>query len=190
MGIEILRCAQDDKKFSRYKSLVARRSEGEMKNAKDTFYVALRDRLAVVNPARTFVMRGLLRPGAMVQENEVVAEELPANVFILRWTELQVDWQQPVPLATMRCEIEYFTDGEESSAGMDRGQKLTAMDAELVKILTPQTAAKRKFTADGTSVMQGSIFWSDPAFESVARNAERLQRVARVDVYSYEEPSE
>jgi len=125
-----------------------------------------------------------------VQENEMVTEELPADVFILRWTELQVDWQQPVPLATMRCEIQYFTDGDAESAGMDRGRRLTEMDAELVKILSPQTAAKRRFTETGASAMQGTIFWGDAVFESVATNAERLLRVARVDVYSYEEPGE
>ena len=52
-----------------------------MKNAKDTFYVALRDRLAAVNPARTFVLRGVVRPGIMVVENEMVSAELPADVF-------------------------------------------------------------------------------------------------------------
>ena len=34
-----------------------------MQNAKDTFYVTLRDRLAAVNPARTMVVRGVTRPG-------------------------------------------------------------------------------------------------------------------------------
>ncbi|HEY0307032.1 MAG TPA: hypothetical protein VGB94_02630 [Acidobacteriaceae bacterium] len=161
-----------------------------MKNAKDTFYVTLRDRLAALNPERRFVVRGLLRPGMMVLENEMVTEELPANVFILHWTDLQVDWEQQVPLATMRCEIQYFTDGDGNSAGMDRGRRLTRMDAELVKILSPQTAAKQRFDAEGASAVPGRIFWGDAAFESVAVSAERLLRVARVDVYSYEEPGE
>ena len=30
-----------------------------MQNARDTFYVTLRDRLAAVNPARTMVLRGV-----------------------------------------------------------------------------------------------------------------------------------
>ena len=34
-----------------------------MQNAKDTFYMTLRDRLAAVNPARTMVLRGVTRPG-------------------------------------------------------------------------------------------------------------------------------
>ena len=34
-----------------------------MQNARDTFYVTLRDRLAAVNPARTMVVRRLLEGG-------------------------------------------------------------------------------------------------------------------------------
>jgi len=82
-----------------------------MKNAKDTFYVTLRDRLAALNPRRTLVLRGQMRPGMMVVENELVTDELPAETFLLRWTELQMDTLQPLPLAMMRCEIEYFSDG-------------------------------------------------------------------------------
>ena len=161
-----------------------------MKNAKDTFYVALRDRLAAVNPERTFVLRGVVRPGIMVIENEMVTAELPADVFLLRWTELQVDTLQAMPVAAMRCEIQYFTDGESESAGMDRGRALTAMDADLVKMLTPQEAAKMNYGTTPASAMQSSIFWGDAVFESVAINAERLGRIARVDVMSYEEPGE
>lgn len=161
-----------------------------MKNAKDTFYVALRDRLAAVNPERTFVLRGVVRPGIMVVENEMVSAELPADVFLLRWTDLQIDTLQAMPVATMRCEIQYFTDGKSDSAGMDRGRALTDMDAELLKMLTPQSAVKMNYGTTPASAMQSAIFWGDAVFESVAVNAERVERLARVDVTSYEEPGE
>ena len=161
-----------------------------MKNAKDTFYVTLRDRLATVNPDRTFVMRGLVRPGIMVAENEMVTAEFPPDVFILRWTELQIDMQQAMPVSVMRCEIEYFTDGNSDNAGMDRGRSLTAMDTELLKMLTPQAAAKMNYGTLPASLMQSSIFWGDAVFGSVVVNAERVGRIARVDVTSYEEPGE
>jgi hypothetical protein len=161
-----------------------------MKNAKDTFYVTLRDRLAAVNPERTFVLRGVVRPGIMVVENEMTSAELPADVFLLRWTDLQVDSLQAMPVATMRCEIQYFTDGTGDSAGMDRGRALTTIDTELLKMLTPQSAAKMNYRTTPASAMQSSIFWGDAVFESVAVNAERLERLARVDVTSYEEPGE
>ena len=44
-----------------------------MQNAKDTFYVTLRDRLAAVNPARTMLVRGVIRPGLLVEENELAS---------------------------------------------------------------------------------------------------------------------
>ena len=161
-----------------------------MKNAKDTFYVTLRGRLATVNPDRTFVVRGLVRPGIMVIENEMVSAELPADIFLLRWTELQMDTLQAMPVAVMRCEIQYFTDGDSDNAGMDRGRTLTEMDTELLKILTPQAAAKMNYGTMPASLMQSSIFWGDAVFEGMAVNAERVGRVARVDVTSYEEPGE
>jgi hypothetical protein len=161
-----------------------------MQNAKDTFYVTLRNRLAAVNPERTFVLRGVARPGIMVLENEMVSAELPPDVFILHWTELQVDTTQAMPVAMMRCEIQYFSDGDSDNAGMNRGRALTEMDAELAKMLTPQAATKMNYGTVPASAMQSNIFWSDAVFESVAVNAERVQRLARVDVYSYEEPGE
>ena len=42
-----------------------------MQNAKDTFYVTLQSRLAALNPARTIVVRGVVRPGTLVEENEL-----------------------------------------------------------------------------------------------------------------------
>ncbi len=55
-----------------------------MQNARDTFYVTLRDRLAAVNPARTIVLRGVTRPGVLVEENELVSAYQPVDAFCLR----------------------------------------------------------------------------------------------------------
>ena len=67
-----------------------------MENAKDTFYVALRNRLAVLNPNRTMLLRGVQRPGILVEEAEAVVAMLPADVFVLRWTVLQTDVNLPL----------------------------------------------------------------------------------------------
>jgi hypothetical protein len=64
------------------------------------------------------------------------------------------------------------------------------MDAELLKMLTPQVAPKMNYETTPASPMQSAIFWSDAVFEGAAVNAERLERLARVDVTSYEEPGE
>ncbi len=67
-----------------------------MQNARDTFYVTLRDRLAAINPGRTMVLRGVTRPGVLVEENELVSAFQPVNAFCLHWTGLSVD-------ARVRC---------------------------------------------------------------------------------------
>ncbi len=43
----------------------------KVQNAKDTFYEVIRARLAAVNPGRTMVVRGVTRPGLLVEENEL-----------------------------------------------------------------------------------------------------------------------
>src|SRR5580698_3386854 len=102
-----------------------------MQNARDTFYVTLRDRLASLNPARTMVVRGVTRPGVLVVENELVSAYQPVNAFCMHWTGLSVDAQSGLPLVTMTCQIQYATDGDAGNGGMDRGRLLAGMDAEL-----------------------------------------------------------
>ena len=94
-----------------------------MQNARDTFYVTLRDRLAAVNPARTMVLRGVTRPGVLVEENELVSAYQPVDTFCLHWTGLCVDAKGALPLVTMVCEIRYAADGDSGNGGMDRGRQ-------------------------------------------------------------------
>ena len=169
-----------------------------MQNARDTFYVTLRDRLAAINPARTMVLRGVTRPGVLVEENELASAVEPVNVFCLHWTGLSVDAQGAMPLATMSCEIAYATDGDAGNGGMDRGRLLAGMDAELVAAVSgsPQNALKMNYVgAAGESglapvAMGTNVFWEDATFAAVVVNAERLERVATVQVFSYQEAGE
>ena len=164
-----------------------------MQNAKDTFYTALRDRLATVNPARTIVVRGVTRPGVLVEENELVSGVTPADAFRLRWTGLKVDVAGPLPLATLTCEIHYATDGDAESGGMDRDRLLAAMDAELSSALTaaPQTAAKISYSSTAApAALATNIFWGDPVFGPAIITGERVERVATVEVFCYQEAGE
>ncbi|WP_353070052.1 hypothetical protein RBB75_07475 [Tunturibacter empetritectus] len=169
-----------------------------MQNARDTFYVTLRDRLAAVNPARTMVLRGVVRPGVLVEENELASAAVPVNAFCLRWTGLSVDAQGPLPLAAMTCEISYATDGDSGNGGMDRGRLLSAMDAELVAAVSaaPQSVTKRNYVgaAAGSGLapvaMGTNVFWGDAAFGAAVVNGERLERVAVVEVFCYQEAGE
>lgn len=164
-----------------------------MQNAKDTFYAALRDRLASLNPARTIVVRGVTRPGLLVEENELVSGVTLADIFRLRWTGVKLDSEGPLPLATLTCEIRYATDGDVGNGGMDRGRLLATMDAELASALTaaPQTAVKTSYSSTATpAALATNIFWSGSTFASVTIAGERIERVATVEVFCYQEAGE
>jgi hypothetical protein len=169
-----------------------------MQNAKDTFYIALRDRLAAMNPSRTTVVRGVMRPGVMVEENELASANPMTDVFSFRWTETNVNAHGALPLIKMRCEIEYATGGNTGNGGMDRGRLLAGMDAELAAIVNaaPQNAVKVNYqgaagNSGPTPVAMGTkVFWGDVMFGAAVVNGERLQRVATVDVFSYQEEGE
>ena len=76
-----------------------------MQSAKDTFYITLRNRLAVLNPSRTIVVRGAVRPAIFVAENELVAATNPSEAFVLTWGDLTIDSTEPLPLHAMLCNI-------------------------------------------------------------------------------------
>ena len=116
-----------------------------MQNAKDTFYTTLRDRLAMLNPSRTIVLRGAVRPAIVVAENELIGATSPIEAFVLSWTDLAIDCSEPLPLHTMLCDITYSTRGTTEMLGMDRGRVLDAMDRELRTVLQLAFAAKQDF---------------------------------------------
>jgi len=167
-----------------------------MQNAKDTFYVTLQSRLAALNPARTIVVRGVVRPGILVDENELPTAWVPVNAFRLDWTALQVDSQGPLPIATLECSIRYATDGDSGNGGMDRGRLLSAMDAELTAALgaIPHAVGKMNYSAAGTGVaptgMGTNVFWADPVFGAATTVGDRLERTATVKVLAYQEAGE
>jgi hypothetical protein len=163
-----------------------------MQNAKDTFYITLQARLAVLNPARTFVLRGVARPGTLVEENELPSAAPPVDAFRLAWTKLAVTSASPLPWSAMECTIDYATDGTQGNAGMDRGRALAAMDAELSAALAqhPRTAPKMNYTETPAAAMATNIFWADPVFGPAVALDERLSRTATVQVYSYQEAGE
>lgn len=167
-----------------------------MQNAKDTFYVTLQSRLTALNPARTIVVRGVVRPGTLVDENELPSEWVPVDVFRLQWSGLQVNSTGPLPLVAMECSIQYATDGSSGNGGMDRGRLLAAMDAELAAALgaEPHTVGKMNYSAAGAGIaatpMGTNVFWADPVFGSAKAVEERLERTTTVQVFAYQEAGE
>jgi hypothetical protein len=168
-----------------------------MQDARDTFFVALRTRLAAINPDRTIVLRGQIRPGVLVEENELPTAFQPTDAFTLHWTAMVVDAAGPLPLVAMECQINYATDGTSGNGGMDRGRLLGAMDGELTAALVTETQSAVKKNLSGVAgtgaaavAMATNIFWSGPQFAPVKTAGERLERTATVQLFSYQEAGE
>lgn len=167
-----------------------------MQNAKDTFYEALRSRIAAGNPERTVVLRGQIRPGVLVEENELVTTVTIPDCFRLRWDEASVDGTNAMPLVALRCEILYETAGTAGNGGMDRGRALAAMDAELAAAVNacPQFVVKQSYAAlangGSAAAMSTNVWWDDAAFGAAQVKADRLARTATVMVMSYQEAGE
>lgn len=158
-------------------------------NAKDTFYITLRDRLSALNADRTIVVRGATRPAVMVQENEMAAASRTdlANAFVLQWTEFAVDASEAMPLERGRCEIAFSTAGSAEVAGMDRGRVLSAMGEELWAILQPSATGKQSFAETPAVALATQVFWSDATFGPETAEADRVGRVVTVDVFAWKE---
>jgi len=161
-----------------------------MQNAKDSFYAALRARLAAINPQRTILLRGAVRPGIVVEEAEAPFSQLPNDVFVLRWLGLGAEIDLSSTLIGEECEVIYQTCGTQSFGGLDRGRALSAMDEELVAMLQPYFTAKVNYTAQPPAVMLTRVFWDEAAFGAVMLQRDRLSRAAKLMVYSYQEQGE
>ncbi|MDW5265708.1 MULTISPECIES: hypothetical protein [Acidobacteriaceae] len=163
-----------------------------MQNAKDTFYTTLQARLAAVNPARTMVVRGVTRPAVLVEENELPSDAVPVDAFRLRWVGLKTDSNGALPLVAMSCEIRYATDGNAGNGGMDRGRLLAAMDAELAAAarMSPRSTAKISYSTAPPTTLGTNVFWGDVSFAAAVVTDERLERVATVEIFYYQEAGE
>jgi hypothetical protein len=161
-----------------------------MQNAKDSFYVALRARLATLNPERTVLLRGAVRPGILVEEAEAPFAQLPNDVFVLRWLGLGTDTDLASTMAAEECEIVYQTCGTQSYGGLDRGRSLSQMDEELVALLQPFYTPKFNYTVQPPAPMLTKVFWDEPVFAPVNTQRDRLMRSAKILVYSYQEQGE
>ena len=161
-----------------------------MQNAKDSFYMALRTRLAAINPERTILLRNAVRPGIMVEEAEAPFSQLPNDVFVLRWLGLGVDMDLGSTMAAEQCEILYQTCGTQSFGGLDRGRSLSEMDEELVAMLQPFFTPKLCYTATPPSAMLTQVFWDEASFGPAAAQRDRMSRSVKLVVYSYQEQGE
>jgi hypothetical protein len=161
-----------------------------MQNAKDSFYMALRTRLTEINPARTILIRGSVRPGILVEEAEAPFSQAPTDVFILRWLGVGVDAELASTMMAAECEISYQTLGTQSFGGLDRGRLLNAMDRELMTMLTPLQTPKACFATNPPTAMLTEVFWEEPVFGSAVVQRDRISRAVTLRVYCYLEEGE
>jgi len=142
------------------------------------------------------VLRGVLRPGVMVEENELLTSTVLTDCFRLRWSVVDVDAKGSLPMVTLQCSIDYETAGTAINGGMDRGRLLAAMDAELAAIVNaqPQTLAKTNYAGlafgNAAVLMQTNLWWGLVAFGKTVVKDDRLARTATVDVMTYQEAGE
>ena len=155
-----------------------------MQYAKDSFYIALRDRLAEVNPQRTVTVNDVRRPAVLVGENEGPLAGVD-EAFVLSWGDAH-----PVgsgtALMTMACTIAYASRGADGTNG-DRGRTLGTLDGELLAISQPPRAQKTNYTVIPPQSLGTAIFWTDLDFDEPKDEQDRIVRRARTKVYFYSE---
>jgi hypothetical protein len=168
-----------------------------MQFAKDSFYMALRERLVALNPQRTVTVNGATRPALIVAENEAVVpvEPLP-DAFYIEWGAAKIGLRQTNdnPLVEMECIISHHTFGTVES-GVDRGRSLAKLDSELLSICQPQRTTKRDFTRAPSVDLGTEIFWTIPelgevsgiiAHENTSQRV-RLERKSQLKLFFFPE---
>jgi hypothetical protein len=173
-----------------------------MQFTKDSFYMALLQRMTSLYPLQTITLNGTTRPAIVVAENEPVIPIVPLpDAFYLEWGIAQPVAQQSGNrmLLGMDCLITHHTFGSTDS-GFDRGRSLTSLDLELLAICQPQYTSKLDYTQTPAANLGTNIFWTPPQFgeitgsealrnEGLLRGDEgvRLERTAKLRVFFFSE---
>ena len=133
-----------------------------MQAAKDSFFMALRARLAALNPGRTVVIDGVTVPGILVRENtEPRFNEAAPGVFYVDFGELLIA-ESSRPMLGMDCRIWYASEGTTGGSGVDRGRMLAEMDDELVKICMPPHTEMLDYSQMPAADLGAGVFWTAP----------------------------
>ena len=155
-----------------------------MQFSKDSFYLALRDRLAVINPLRTITLDGAVRPALVVAQNEPVGTaEALRDTFYVWWgnaAALKGHGEGKRPLFALDCAIFYHTQGT-ADDGSDRGRALAQMDLELSQMCSPAYTAKLNATLAVPLNLGTDVLWTRPEPEALAARDLELSRRAAAD---------
>ncbi len=170
-----------------------------MQFAKDSFFLALQQRLAGLNQARTVTINGATVPAVLVVENLPPSSAEPQpNTFYIEWgrSDVVAGHAGNAALMSLECAISYHTLGTVASM-VDRGRVLGQLDDELLGICQPTNTEKVDYTQSPSADLGTSVFWNQPSFEEVRAsgvedNAERhpdgrVERTARLAVFFFSE---
>ncbi len=170
-----------------------------MQFAKDSFFLALQQRLTGVNPARTVTINGAQVPAVVVVENLPPSSAEPqANTFYIEWGAAAVldSHAGAGALMRMECVISYYALGTVASM-VDRGRVLGQLDQELLTVCQPANTEKMDYTQAPSADLGTKVFWTAPAFEEVHKTSVedsadkhadgRVQRQARITVFFFSE---
>ena len=177
-----------------------------MQFAKDSFFLALQQRLASLNPGRTVTVTGATVPAILVVENLPPSSAEPqANTFYVEWgaADVVAGHCGNRPLMSLDAVISYYSFGSVQSM-VDRGRLLGQLDNELLGICQPPNANKRDYTKSPSVDLGTNVFWTEPSFSEgkgsgvqgraksgVAGSAEsqdaRVERKARLTIYFFSE---
>jgi hypothetical protein len=157
-----------------------------MQSAKDSLYVALRDRLAALDPARVVFLDGALRPAVIVCENEPVTAAPPLpSAFYLIWGAVAAVPASSArrPMLRLEATVQYRTSGTADLLSVDRGRSLGALDLELAQILAPHNTAKKDYTQSPPVDLGSMLTWTAPEFAPAEARDGGLLRTIRFTVF-------
>ncbi len=138
-----------------------------MQFAKDSFFLALQQRLAGLNPARTVMINGATVPAVLVTENLPPASAEPQpNTFYIEWGTATVvgGHAGDAALMSLACVISYYTLGTVQSM-VDRGRVLGQLDNELLAICQPTNTEKYDYTQSPSVDLGTAVFWNQPTLQ-------------------------
>lgn len=167
-----------------------------MQFAKDSFFLAIQERLAGLNPKRTVRMDGATMPAVVVTENlpPTFAEPLP-DVFYIEWGAAGVASGSSASRSLMSLDavVSYHTSGTVRSM-VDRGRMLAQLDNELLGICSPANVEKMDYTKSPTEDLGTRVFWNQPSIverkSTAGADGQEIKRAgheARLTIYFFPE---
>jgi hypothetical protein len=165
-----------------------------MQNIKDSFYIALRDRLAALDPSRMVTVLGVSRPAVLAAENLLAdAAPLLPETFYLAFGHIMSEpsaERLKQPLLQLTCEITYWTQGTDALSGQDRGRTLAQLDSELFSITSPPNATLADHAHSPAVPVGTNIFWTHPQLAAPVINGSKMSRTATLQIFAHAEAAQ